>query len=160
MNNGVLEIRHSAQEKQRQMLAFVSMASLILLINVFRDEESRALSLKIDLIFFAVAIVAIFFCINRQCIRVDSYGITEKRWFSSHQLAWTDIESYSLDWKKGFDDFLFSSYGLFNFQGKISLKTKTKRNAIQLKIDFGSRRQRIRLKRLILSYLKTSASSG
>ena len=141
------------------MLAFFLLFSMNPLTElIFRDKGfERQLPFQVALVLLFT--LSTWILVNRQYIRVDSKGIVYRRWFTTHEMSWSDIESYSVSYEREMEDFLFTSYGLYNLKGKVTLKIKNRRQPIKLKIDFGSSEQRSAARTIITSYLRSLATS-
>jgi len=152
MNESV-EIRHSPQEITRQLLVCaVMLIGFIVLEVTFRDTSTNLLPFNI-----AVALVLLglaWISLSHEYVRVDDTGVATRRWLVAREVLWSQVASFSADWQMGYDDFLFSSYGRHNLQGKIVLKDKAGRKLITLKVDMGTREHRSQFRTFIMLRLQ------
>jgi hypothetical protein len=73
---------------------------------------------------------------SQQFIRVDASGITARYLLFTKSVLWQNVSSYSADWSAHFDG-LASSYGVASYMGLITLKDKSGKKLLKLKVNCG-----------------------
>lgn len=160
--NETVELKHSTREKWRYLLFYWA---LILLSDLgmwyFRDPETVYFDFRgIELNYFpfhsfcGLFLTPLECCYQgRQTIRVNSQGIYVWQYFRGRHLRWDEISEGEMSWERKFEDFLLTSYGLNNLQGRVKLCSKN-RKPLRFKVNFDSMAQRQRLKNALMSQLQ------
>lgn len=160
--NETVELKHSTREKWRHLLSYWV---LILLSDValwyFRDPEIVYFAFRgVELNYFPFHSFCSLFLTplewwyqSRQTIRVNSQGVYVWQWLRPRLLRWDEINDCEMLWEQRIEDFLFTSYGLDNLQGRVKLCANDAK-PLKFKVNFDSIQQRRRLKGALMLHLQ------
>lgn len=150
--NETVELKHSTREKWRYLLFYWALLLFMEGTNYWAtsDAENAYLPFYIGCGFFFTPLQ--WWYQTRQLIRVNREGVYVWQWLRGRLLRWDEISDCEMAWEQKLEDFLLTSYGLDNLQGRIKL-CATGARPFRFKINFDSMAQRRRLKKALMLHL-------